>query len=145
MTLPPPDHKLDFGSFSVDLLRHWLCESLKLRVLDIPEPPNPLSDTDVRVAVLFSGGLDSTALARLAHDLVPPDQGIDLINVAFENPRRVSVDKTLPHLDVRDIYEACPDRKTGRKAFAELKTTCPTRYWRFLAVRFRVTLLRVRY
>ncbi|KAI1647832.1 asparagine synthase-domain-containing protein [Daldinia loculata] len=134
MTLPPPDHKLDFGSFSVDLLRHWLCESLKLRVLDIPEPPNPLSDTDVRVAVLFSGGLDSTALARLAHDLVPPDQGIDLINVAFENPRRVSVDKTLPHLDVRDIYEACPDRKTGRKAFAELKTTCPTRYWRFLAV-----------
>ncbi|KAI2783537.1 asparagine synthase-domain-containing protein [Daldinia loculata] len=134
MTLPPPDHKLDFSSFSVDLLRHWLCESLKLRVLDIPEPPNPLSDTDVRVAVLFSGGLDSTILARLAHDLVPPDQGIDLINVAFENPRRVSVDKTLPHLDVRDIYEACPDRKTGRKAFAELKTTCPTRYWRFIAV-----------
>ncbi|KAI1482461.1 asparagine synthase-domain-containing protein [Daldinia eschscholtzii] len=134
MTLPPSDHKLDFSSLSVDLLKHWLCESLKLRVLDIPEPPNSLSEIDVRVAVLFSGGLDSTTLARLAHDLVPSDQGIDLINVAFENPRQVSNDKTLPHLDAKDMYEACPDRKTGRKAFAELKAACPTRHWRFIAV-----------
>ncbi|KAK6958229.1 hypothetical protein Daesc_001024 [Daldinia eschscholtzii] len=134
MTLPPPDHKLDFSSLSVDLLKHWLCESLKLRVLNIPEPPNSLTEIDVRVAVLFSGGLDSTTLARLANDLVPSDQGIDLINVAFENPRQVSNDKTLPHLDVKDMYEACPDRKTGRKAFAELKAACPTRHWRFIAV-----------
>jgi hypothetical protein len=26
-------------------------------------------------------------LARVAHDLVPADQSIDLLNVAFENPR----------------------------------------------------------
>ncbi|KAI1107636.1 asparagine synthase-domain-containing protein [Jackrogersella minutella] len=133
-TLPPPDHKLDFSSLSVEVLRHRLCESLKVRVLEIPEPPNPLSDADVRVAVLFSGGLDCTVLARLAHDLVPADQGIDLINVAFENPRQASIDKTLPHQDVVDIYEFCPDRVTGRKAFAELKSACPSRYWRFIAV-----------
>ncbi|KAI2622978.1 asparagine synthase-domain-containing protein [Hypomontagnella submonticulosa] len=134
MTMPPPEHKLDFDSSTVELVKHWLCESLKLRVLDIPEPPNPLSDKDIRVAVLFSGGLDSTTLARLAHDLVPANQGIDLINVAFQNPRQNSVDKTIPNLNAADNYEACPDRKTGRKAFAELKATCPSRYWRFIAV-----------
>ncbi|OTA91298.1 hypothetical protein M434DRAFT_389027 [Hypoxylon sp. CO27-5] len=134
MTLPPSDHKLDFNSSSVEMLRHSLCESLKLRVLDIPEPPSPLSDADIRVAVLFSGGLDCTVLARLAHDLVPTDQGIDLINVAFENPRQASINKTLPHLNAADVYEACPDRMTGRKAFAELKSACPGRCWRFIAV-----------
>lgn len=134
MTLPPSDHKLDFSSFSIEALNHWLCESLKLRVLDTPEPPNPLFDIDIRVAILFSGGIDCTVLARLAHDFVPTNQGIDLINVAFENPRQVSIGKTLPHLDASDIYEACPDRITGRKAFAELKSACPDRYWRFIAV-----------
>ncbi|KAI2472139.1 asparagine synthase-domain-containing protein [Annulohypoxylon bovei var. microspora] len=133
-TLPPPDHRLDFNSLSVEILKYWMCESLKLRVLDIPEPPNPLSDADIRVAILFSGGIDCTVLARLAHDFVPADQGIDLINVAFENPRQVSIGKNLPHLDASDIYEACPDRVTGRKAFAELKSACPGRYWRFIAV-----------
>lgn len=138
MTLPPSDHKLDFSSFSIEALNHWLCESLKLRVLDTPEPPNPLFDIDIRVAILFSGGIDCTVLARLAHDFVPTNQGIDLINVAFENPRQVSIGKTLPHLDASDIYEACPDRITGRKAFAELKSACPDRYWRFIAVRFEL-------
>ncbi|KAI1386900.1 asparagine synthase-domain-containing protein [Hypoxylon trugodes] len=133
-TLPTSEHKLDFNLPSVQLLQHWLCESIKLRVLDIPEPPNTLSNTDVRVAILFSGGLDCTVLARLAHDFIPTDQGIDLINVAFENPRQASIDKTLPHSEVADTYEACPDRKTGRKAFAELKSSCPNRYWRFIAV-----------
>ncbi|OTB06563.1 hypothetical protein M426DRAFT_9695 [Hypoxylon sp. CI-4A] len=134
MTLPPSDHKLDFDSPSVEFLRHWLCESLKLRVLDIPEPRNAFSDVDVRVAILFSGGLDCTILARLAHDYIPEGQGIDLINVAFENPRQVRGDKLSPYIDFVDSYEACPDRITGRKAFAELKSTCPNRYWRFIAV-----------
>ncbi|KAI1764016.1 asparagine synthase-domain-containing protein [Hypoxylon sp. FL1150] len=138
MTLPPQEHKLDFDSVSVAMLRHWLCESLKLRVLSIPEPLSSLSDADVRVAILFSGGLDCTVLARLAHDLVPSDQGIDLLNVAFENPRQVAVDKTVrkaqPYLPLTDVYEACPDRVTGRKAFAELRSTCPDRRWRFIAV-----------
>ncbi|KAI0889453.1 asparagine synthase-domain-containing protein [Annulohypoxylon maeteangense] len=134
MALPPPEHKLDFNSVSVETLKHWLYESLKLRVLDIPEPPNPLTDVDIRVAILFSGGIDCTVLARMVHDLVPTNQGIDLINVAFENPRQVSIGKTLPHQNASDIYEACPDRVTGRKAFAELKSACPDRYWRFIAV-----------
>ncbi len=100
----------------------------------MPEPPNPTSDADVRIAILFSGGLDCTVLARLAHELVPIGQGLDLINVAFENPRQVALEAKQPHLRALDMYEGCPDRATGRKAFAELQASCPGRYWRFIAV-----------
>ncbi|KAI0454777.1 asparagine synthase-domain-containing protein [Xylaria acuta] len=132
--LPPPKHELDFSSPSLQVLRHKLIESLKPRVLGVPEPPNMISDVDARIAILFSGGLDCTVLARLAHELVPISQGLDLINVAFENPRQVALEAKQPHLRASDTYEGCPDRATGRKAFAELKSSCPGRYWRFIAV-----------
>ena len=112
-----------------DLHSH-LIESLKLRVLDVPLPPKA-TETDARVAVLFSGGLDCTVLARLAHDLIPRDQSIDLINVAFENPR---IAAQFPGCSRDDLYEKCPDRLTGRSAFAELSRVCPERNWRFVAV-----------
>ncbi|KAH9884686.1 asparagine synthase-domain-containing protein [Xylariomycetidae sp. FL2044] len=134
MSLPQPGHRLDFNSPSLSILRHFLTESLKLRVLNIPEPPHSGSDIDTRIAILFSGGLDCTLLARLAHELLPDNQGIDLINVAFENPRHVAIQKNQPHLQTPDVYEGCPDRSTGRRAFSELKDTCPDRYWRFIAV-----------
>ncbi|KAI0966537.1 asparagine synthase-domain-containing protein [Xylaria arbuscula] len=132
--LPPPKHDLDFSSPSLQILRHRLLESLKPRVLDVPEPPNPTSNVDVRIAILFSGGLDCTVLARLIHELIPTNQGVDLINVAFENPRQVALEARQPHLRAPDMYEGCPDRVTGRKAFAELQSSCPGRYWRFIAV-----------
>ncbi|KAI0098611.1 asparagine synthase-domain-containing protein [Nemania sp. FL0031] len=132
--LPSSKHELDFTSPSLQILRHKLIESLKPRVLDVPEPPNAGSDIDVRIAILFSGGLDCTVLARLAHELMPISQGIDLINVAFQNPRQVALQAKQPHLQASDIYESCPDRATGRKAFAELQSSCPGRYWRFIAV-----------
>ncbi|CAI6332614.1 unnamed protein product [Periconia digitata] len=90
--------------------------------------PHP-NDTEARVAVLFSGGLDCTILARLAHDTIRPQQSIDLINVAFENPRIHS------NLDPGvSPYELCPDRITGRASFAELSRMCPGRVWRFVAI-----------
>lgn len=110
-----------------------MLNSLRLRVLNVPKPP--LHDsTDTRVAVLFSGGLDCTVLARLAHELLDRDQGVDLINVAFENPRVVAqLEKEAGGKPV-DFYEACPDRITGRKSFAELQRVCAGRAFRFLAV-----------
>jgi asparagine synthetase B (glutamine-hydrolysing) len=81
--------------------------------------------------VLFSGGLDCTVLARLASDAIPAEQPIDLLNVAFENPRVAS---NLKLQSVEDLYELCPDRITGRKAFSELVECCPTRTWRFVTV-----------
>ncbi|KAH6695293.1 asparagine synthase [Plectosphaerella plurivora] len=118
------------SSPSVMQLRRQLVDSLMPRVLNIPPPTSDVA-ADARVAVLFSGGLDCTVLARLASDLVPQDQAIDLLNVAFENPR-VALHRKADAVET--IYEACPDRVTGRKSFAELAAACPSRRWRFVAV-----------
>ncbi|RTE73339.1 hypothetical protein BHE90_012223 [Fusarium euwallaceae] len=127
--VPQQATRLVPDSISVQDLHSHLVESLKLRVLDVPLPPKA-SHTDARVAVLFSGGLDCTVLARLSHDLIPLDQSIDLINVAFENPR---IAAQFPGCSRDDLYEKCPDRLTGRSAFAELSRVCPERNWRFVA------------
>ncbi|KAK8196733.1 hypothetical protein M8818_006900 [Zalaria obscura] len=83
------------------------------------------------LAVLFSGGLDCTVLARLAHDIVDSGESIDLLNVAFQNPRVHRQAETDPNYSP---YELCPDRITGRASFAELQRVCPDRHWRFVAV-----------
>ncbi|KAI1873272.1 uncharacterized protein JN550_003525 [Neoarthrinium moseri] len=128
---------LDFNTPSVKLVQDYLTRALELRVLNVPEPPRipgPLADIDVRVAVLFSGGLDCTLMARLAHDVLPASQGIDLINVAFQSARDAAGQPDGSDGKSSQAYEACPDRITGRQAFAELKTACPSRWWRFIAV-----------
>jgi asparagine synthetase B (glutamine-hydrolysing) len=123
-------------------------------------PPGLDQEHNVRVAVLFSGGLDCTVLARMAHDLLPVGDHIDLINVAFENPRVIQASINTPkskkqagsdcqteqHINSHDRptleetrseishFESCPDRETGRKAFQELQDVCRNRVWRFVAV-----------
>ena len=92
------------------------------------------------MAVLFSGGLDCTVLARLCHDILDADQAIDLLNVAFENPRVVAQLRK-ENSDLADFYEACPDRITGRRSFAELQKVCPGRAFHFVAVGLTSTLL----
>ncbi|KAK3939492.1 asparagine synthase [Diplogelasinospora grovesii] len=137
MSLPAEDTVgLAPSSSSVAMLRQQLVESLRPRALNIPQPPhaNANAACRTRVAVLFSGGLDCTVLARLTHDLLDPDQGIDLINVAFENPRVVAQLEKDSKGQPFDLYEACPDRITGRRSFAELQKVCPERAFRFLAV-----------
>ncbi|OIW31646.1 hypothetical protein CONLIGDRAFT_571516 [Coniochaeta ligniaria NRRL 30616] len=132
--LPTGNAVLLSSSPAVSALRDQLTASLSLRVLNIPEPPVNGSTSNTRVAVLFSGGLDCTVLARLSHDLLPPDQAVDLLNVAFENPRvAAQLHKQAKGAPV-DVYEACPDRITGRKAYAELRSVCPGRVFRFVAV-----------
>lgn len=149
-SLPPATGcaPLSATSPSVVALKQQLIDSLSLRVLDIPQPPGADKVAhDTRIAVLFSGGLDCTILARLAHEVMDPEQGIDLLNVAFENPRVVAqlrkdhAKKNKDNggncevdADSIDFYEACPDRITGRKSFAELQKVCPGRAFRFLAV-----------
>ena len=72
-TLPPADVEptlqniADIPEYLVDsvdgLIAH-LDQSARLRVENIPKPAN---DGSARVAVLFSGGIDSTMCAFLAH------------------------------------------------------------------------------
>lgn len=129
-SIPESSSTLTDKSESVQELQRHLLQSLRPRVLDVPLPPNA-TESDARVAVLFSGGLDCTILARIASDLLPKEQAIDLLNVAFENPRIASQNKDLGR---EDLYELCPDRITGRKSFAELSAAVPDRKWRLVTV-----------
>ncbi|KLJ10889.1 asparagine synthase (glutamine-hydrolysing) [Blastomyces silverae] len=133
---------LQTNSPSIEKLELKLRESLKLRLSNIPEPPLYSSHYRSKVAVLFSGGLDCTILAKLAHDILPIDEPIDLLNVAFENPRVAAAAAALtskPTTASLSIYEACPDRITGRSSHMELQNICPERTWRFVAINIPYT------
>jgi len=107
-----------------------------LRLVDVVLPSSQKQGTP-RLAVLFSGGLDCSILARLCHDVLPLSEPIDLVNVAFENPRVVAAakarapDQSSPSLH---FYGRCPDRMTGLSTYAELLRICPGRRWNFVAV-----------
>ena len=97
-------------------------------------PPSQ-SVAPARVAVLFSGGLDCTVLVRMLHDALPKEQDVDLLNVAFENPRVVKAAgaSQLPET-ARSAYSLCPDRVTGLSSYSELLAICPGRTWRFVSI-----------
>ena len=137
--IPDP---LGVDSIPVSDLHHNLHSSLLHRAKDIPTPPST-SQGSTRLAVLFSGGLDCTLLARLLHDILPPTEPIDLLNVAFENPRVVAAAaaataRTVSHptdpSDPISPYSTCPDRMTGLTSHSSLQHTCPTRSWRFISI-----------
>lgn len=115
----------------ISTLNDSLQASLQLRVQPVRDAvPSPnLEEGDAKIAILFSGGLDCTILARICHDILPLHETIDLLNVAFENPRiHGKLDsETSP-------YELCPDRITGRSSYAELTQVCPGRLWRLVEV-----------
>ena len=126
---------LEMNSPSVRSLEDQLLGALQFRVADIPSLggfPNESSDFPyAKVAVLFSGGLDCTVLARLTHEVLSPEEPIDLLNVAFENPRSIAAAQSTRG---RNFYEICPDRVTGRQSFSELKAVCRGRDFRFVAI-----------
>lgn len=104
-----------------------LRKCLEVRIRHVRE--SVTSNSEAQVAILFSGGLDCTILARICHDLLPPTEIIHLHNVAFQNPRiHGKLNET------QNPYELCPDRITGRSSFAELMRVCPDRRWRFIEI-----------
>lgn len=149
---------LSASSPEIAELRKVLSEAVRLRVQGVPEPPHPsITSTDpkpAKLAILFSGGVDCTTLARLAHDHLPLDEPIDLLNVAFENPRVVAARKaeaakqnhrrngtTDDESDIVDPYALCPDRITGLTSYSSLTTACPGRNFRFVALNIPYSLL----
>lgn len=120
----------------INELAQNLQSSLSLRVRNVPLLPSA-ANVVPHIAILFSGGLDCTLLARLMHDLLPQEHDIDLLNVAFENPRAIRaassllVQSTYP---LASAYSICPDRVTGISSHAELLRVCPGRVWRFVSI-----------
>ncbi|KAI8448664.1 asparagine synthase [Phakopsora pachyrhizi] len=98
-----------------------------------------------RVAVLFSGGMDCTTLALLAHSHIPPSESIDLLNVAFENTQSISNDHQTKRIQKDSEKSSAdnhnsnttfdvPDRQTGERLWRELSKLTPGRDWRFVRV-----------
>ena len=90
----------DWNALARELHRHLL-HAMEIRLNSIPKS----TFAQTRLAILFSGGLDCTVLAKLADSCLPLNEPIDLLNVAFER-------RGAP-------CETCPDRVTGRRALAE--------------------------
>jgi hypothetical protein len=91
-------------------------------------------------------------LFTLQKRYIPADEPIDLLNVAFENPRK-QAKKQNPNrrkkkTDVEDHDDAernrdvvsdpsasylVPDRETGLECLTELRRLCPHRIWNFVS------------
>lgn len=111
-----------------------LLESVRQRVTNIGGQTGREKESGASppVAILFSGGLDSTLLAHYAHLVLPPNESIDLLNVAFENPR---VLKAKAGSDRKDTARFdTPDRLLSRETLAHLRELCPSRTWRLVEI-----------
>lgn len=94
-----------------------LSNAVGVRVRSIPTAARRLSG-HARVAILFSGGLDSVVIAALTHFHVPAHEPIDLLNVCF---------------DAASGFQS-PDRLAAEISFAELQQLFPARAWTFVRV-----------
>ncbi|KAG2149778.1 asparagine synthase-domain-containing protein [Suillus cothurnatus] len=155
---PPLVPSLDFAivprdlAIAIDNLIDHLDRSVMLRVQNIPRRTSS-EKGKAQVAVLFSGGIDSTILAFLAHRHVPLDEPIDLLNVSFQNPRKIQVQTdgnigAIPKREKKRQLKAAeingamkesasymvPDRVTGLQEVEEFRRICPGRTWNFVEV-----------
>ena len=101
----------------------------------------------------------SGGIVHTAERYIPTDEPIDLLNVAFENPRKQAKTqnpnrkkKGKPTVgDQIEIYNdvapdrftsyLVPDRETGFEGLAELRRLCPHRIWNFVCRDTRVLFL----
>ncbi|KAI8335922.1 asparagine synthase-domain-containing protein [Chlamydoabsidia padenii] len=130
---------------AIQQFKSILGEAVKRRVADVPHLGSSASSP--RVAILFSGGLDCICLAALAHQHLPITEPIDLLNVAFENPRseqakqqaqkKAAKNKGMPQdgtsPTARSMYDT-PDRLTGKAGVKELRAMAPDRCWNFVEI-----------
>lgn len=108
---------------NINNLIHYLSQSVEKRTTIIPKACKmcEFKCDHAKIAILFSGGIDSAILALLTTKYVESDEPIDLLNVSFENPPNSG------------NFE-CPDRQTCLNTLEELKMLCPTRRWNLIKV-----------
>lgn len=152
-TLPDLDDLPAAYTSALDMLESLLSDAVKQRIEfhQVPIHNNSTTEATRTIAILFSGGLDCTVLAALAHRHLDESVKVDLINVGFENPRSATAAAKLRNKgskkadimssDVTTITSPptssafdVPDRLTGRKGAYELRRLFPGRDWRFVEV-----------
>ncbi|KAG2224159.1 hypothetical protein INT45_000174 [Circinella minor] len=127
--LPQPDENIEQEIYNFTKV---LDDAVKRRVADIPFIDSIHSQP--RVAILFSGGLDCICLAALAHRHLPLSEPIDLLNVAFENPRAQNANQKKQQQQQQQHTYNTPDRVTGRASVEELRKIAPERTWHFVEI-----------
>jgi asparagine synthetase B (glutamine-hydrolysing) len=160
---------------TVDIFYKKLRESVMRRVKNIPNFCKKCSHRDLKsheaikfntnsnnnykcnhakLAILFSGGVDSTVLAALADLCLPPNEEIDLLNIAFEKQKNSVTKKTNKAQDEEDEDDLInnlkneydkndeflvPDRISGLESLKELNKN---RKWNFVEINITLDELR---
>ncbi|XP_071542024.1 asparagine synthetase domain-containing protein 1 isoform X1 [Panulirus ornatus] len=103
---------------------------------------SPLKCDHSRIAVLFSGGLDSAMIALLIDSCLPESESVDLLNVAFmqrvsQNVKtsNISGEKNISKSETNPLvnYEV-PDRISGKQCWQKLQEIRPHRKWNFVEI-----------
>ncbi len=108
--------------------------------------------THAKLAILFSGGVDSTVLAGLADLCLPSSEEIDLLNIAFEKQKKLLTKSKKRTQDEEDEDETIlaneydendeflvPDRISGLESLKELNKN---RKWNFVEINVTLEELR---
>lgn len=129
----------------IDELLEKLKQSVSRRVKNLPNNCKECSKKShlkfsdstcehAKLAILFSGGVDSSVLAAVADLCLPENEPIDLINIAFEKQKKKD------DQNASNDEFLVPDRISGLKSLKELN---PNRKWNFIEI--NVTLDELRY
>jgi asparagine synthetase B (glutamine-hydrolysing) len=84
------------------------------------------------LCILFSGGIDCTVIAALAHYILPAETPIELVNVAFGDNPEEAPDRVAAFRSMAELLRL-PLLSTSRSADADVAVT-PEREWRLVLV-----------
>ncbi|XP_064117520.1 asparagine synthetase domain-containing protein 1-like [Macrobrachium nipponense] len=144
------EHLYSSMKIEIDNLLNVLCYSVQRRVDKCPQRckncTRSMECNHSKIAVLFSGGVDSAMIALILDTCVDVGESIDLLNVAFAQKHSANGNEknTKANTKIKDSkletrhdtpldYDV-PDRITGRECWRQLQGIRPNRKWNFVEI-----------